>query len=115
MSKIHVSMKYVTRIFSKVYCTGYADLQFIMEGETAQYYNSGVYGWNCDIYANYTHDAIITTGYRNTRGKRIPFELIEKYSAIAQEIKKASVNTEEIKNALEENRKQFWQELTSNY
>lgn len=115
MSKIHASMKYVTKIFSKVYCAGYADLQFIMEGETPQYYNSGVYGWNCDIYANYTHDAIITTGYRNTKGKRIPSELIKKYSTIAQQIKKSLINIEEIKNALEENRKQFWHELISNY
>lgn len=115
MSKIHVSMKYVTKIFSKVYRAGYADLQRIMEGETPQFYNAGVYGWNCDIYANFTHNAIITTGYRNTRGKLIPDELIKKYSVAAQEIKKNNANWEEIKNALEENRKKFWQELISNY
>ena len=48
--------------------------------------NSGVYGWNCDIYVDNARDIAITTGYRNMRGQRIPDEIIRKYDEIAKEI-----------------------------
>lgn len=40
-------------------------------------YNSGVYGWNCDIYI---HGGIaILTGYRNMRGTLIPQSVIDSF------------------------------------
>lgn len=57
-----------------------------MAGTEPTYYNSGIYGWNCDIYCDYKRDIAITTGYRNMTGKRIPSELIEKYTAEAKKI-----------------------------
>ena len=74
--------------FKNVYSAGYCDLQRILctPEHEATYYNCGVYGWNCDLYIDWKHDAIITTGYRNTRGRRIPRELIEKYAKKADKI-----------------------------
>lgn len=85
MSKLRVSIKDVKNSFTKVFRCGYCDLQYIMYSNP-YFYNSGVYGWNCDIYVSYGHDIAITTGYRNMAGYRIPSELIEKYNKIASAI-----------------------------
>ncbi len=66
--------------FKKVWRCGYCDLQYIFSHDDERFYNCGVYGWNCDLIPDYANDQIITTGYRNMRGARIPSELIEKYS-----------------------------------
>ena len=110
--KEHTTMKSICNYWGKVYRCGYAELQFIMRHTEPKYYNSGVYGWNCDIYVDYKRDIAITTGYRNMRGTLIPHELIKKYSNIAEEISKNwSVPYEETKRKLEENAENFWNEV----
>ena len=84
--KRKTSMTYITGSFRKVWRCGYCDLQYIMKGTDATYYNAGVYGWNCDIYVDYMHDAAITTGYRNMRGERIPDEVIDEFTARAKKV-----------------------------
>lgn len=44
------------------YGTGYCDLQYLLRFQSRDYYTTGVYGWNFDVYTfgNYA----ITTGYR---------------------------------------------------
>ena len=113
--KIHATMKYIKKVWRNVYQCGYCDLQYIMRYEDPIYYNSGIYGWNCDVYCDYKRDIAITTGYRNMRGKMIPSELIEKYSKIAEEICKDtwSKSFEEIKEKLEQNRENFFEELAN--
>lgn len=107
-------MKYVKALWKNVYQCGYCDLQFIMKGEEPTYYNSGVYGWNCDVYTDFKRDIAITTGYRNMRGKTIPHELIEKYSKVAEEIQKDywSKPYEKIQEELAQNRENFFEELS---
>ena len=83
--KKHTTMKYFNN-FEKVFRAGYCDLQDIYKYSEPQFYNSGVYGWNCDIYVDYARDIAITTGYRNMKGQLIPNELIKKYSEIAKDI-----------------------------
>ena len=117
MTKIKIDMKSINHGFRKVFRAGYCDLQYIYRYEDPQFYNCGVYGWNCDIYVDYKRDIAITTGYRNMRGKNIPHEIIKKYSEIAKEIAKEiekapfSKPYEEIKAALDENRENFLDEL----
>ena len=113
MSKQHTSIKSIRQNWNKVFYCGYCDLQHIMKHEEPAYYNSGVYGWNCDIYCDFLRDIAITTGYRNMTGRRIPSEIIKKYSNIAEEICKNTWSKpyEEINEALEENRKNFYIEL----
>lgn len=85
MAKIKTSMK-ITNNFKNVFRCGYCDLQKIMQHNEPYYYNCGVYGWNCDLFVDYATDTIISTGYRNMRGERIPNKLLEKYNKKADEI-----------------------------
>ena len=66
------------RYNGNIYSCGYCDLQMIFKGIEPEFYNSGVYGWNCDVYI--IGNIAITTGYRNTYGKKIPHEIISKYN-----------------------------------
>lgn len=107
MSKVKVSIKEVKNSFRKVFSCGYCDLQYIMYSNPRMY-NCGVYGWNCDIYANYQYDIAITTGYRNMTGERIPSELIEKYNELVKQISYKDEDYTEKRYNLEN---EFWKEL----
>lgn len=111
--KNHTTMKYIRNNFSKVYRVGYCELEYIYRYEEPQYYNSGVYGWNCDIYIDYSRDIAITTGYRNMAGRVIPSDILNKYSDIAEDIIKnmRSLPYDEVKAALNKNRENFLDEL----
>ena len=113
--KIHTTIKYIKNVWGNVWRCGYCDLQYIMKYEEPVYYNSGVYGWNCDVYCSYKHDVAITTGYRNMAGRVIPSELIKRYSDIAKEICKSEWNKpyDEIKELLDQNRENFFKELAN--
>ena len=112
MRKQHTSMTKINKYWNYVFYAGYCDLYDIFTGYEPQFYNSGVYGWNCDIYCDYTKDIAITTGYRNMKGKRIPTEIISKYTEIAKEIKNnTKLKYEETIKALEINRNNFFDEL----
>lgn len=113
MNKQHTTMKYIRNNWTKVFRVGYCDLQNIFRYEEPQYYNSGVYGWNCDVYCDFARDIAITTGYRNMAGRNIPSEILEKYDAIAKEIIKNQWNEsyEATKAKLDENREKFLAEL----
>ena len=113
MAKQHISISKIRNYWSKTFRCEYCELQYIMRGTEPHYYNSGVYGWNCDIYCDFSNDIAITTGYRNMTGKRIPDELINKYSDIAKSIIEKPFTTpyEEIRKALEENKQNFFNEL----
>ena len=111
--KTKTTIKNIRNNWDKVFYCGYCDLQDIMRYEEPTYYNCGVYGWNCDIYTDFSRDIAITTGYRNMAGKRIPSELIKKYSEIAKEIIKNQWDKpyEETKAELDQNRENFFKEL----
>ena len=112
--KTRESMK-VTNNFRKVFRCGYCDLQHVFHGVEPNYYNCGVYGWNCDMYVNYEYDMIITTGYRNMRGERIPSDIISKYEKKAIAILGDTSNTDFVskQKALIKNRHKFFEELAS--
>lgn len=110
--KTKTTMKHITNMYDNVYCCGYCDLQYIMRMVEPNYYNCGVYGWNCDIYTDYSKGIAITTGYRNMRGKMIPMEIIDKYSKIAEAISKDWSKPYDIVRAeLEVNRENFFNEI----
>lgn len=115
MSKQHTTIKNIKSTWSNVWRCGYCDLQYIMKYEEPMYYNSGVYGWNCDVYCDFKNDVAITTGYRNMAGRVIPHELIERYSKVAKNIMADAVaaSYSEIKNALDQNRARFFEELAN--
>lgn len=112
--KIKTTMKAITNNYNKVYSCGYCDLQHIYRYTEPCFYNAGLYGWNCDIYTEYTYKSgsiAITTGYRNMKGARIPSDLIKKYSEKAKEIYTRRASFEEIQTALTENKNAFIAEL----
>ena len=113
MTKVKTDMKRIRNGYAKVFRCVYCDLYYIYRYENPQFYNCGVYGWNCDIYIDYKRDIAITTGYRNMAGERIPDEIIRKYSAIAKTIVENGSFTdfEKVEKELEENRENFLNEL----
>ena len=113
MSKTKTTIKAIRNNWSKVYMCGYCDLQYIMKYNEPAFYNSGIYGWNCDVYVDYARDIAITTGYREMIGKRIDETIIKKYSDLAKEISENTFNIpyEEIKMALDKNVEEFFEEL----
>ena len=113
--KTHTTIKSIRQNWRNIWRCGYCDLQYIMKYQEPNYYNSGVYGWNCDVYCDFAKDVAVTTGYRNMAGRVIPNELIKKYSDIAKEICRSEWNKpyDEIKELLDQNRRKFFDELAN--
>ena len=108
--KKETTRKAIEERYGRVFKCGYCDIQNIFCLENPEFYNAGVYGWNFDVYTE--KNIAICTGYRNMVGKLIPYELIEKYDAIAREIR----NNRALRyalwvDALEENKNNFLNEL----
>lgn len=110
--KIKATMK-ILNDYAKVFRCGYADLQNICKFVEPPFYNSGSYGWNCDIYTFGYFSIAITTGYRNMRGVRIPDNIIVKYDKIARNILEKRLTYKELEKELAENRMNFINELKS--
>ncbi|WP_028263930.1 hypothetical protein [Atopobium fossor] len=72
------SMK-VCNLYKHVYKLPYCAIPWLAE-MPSDYHNHGIYGWNCDIYTHNEYDIAITTGYRNTRGQRVPQEIINEFA-----------------------------------
>lgn len=67
------------------YGTGYCDLQYLLKYQSRDYYTSGIYGWNFDVYT--FRDYAITTGYRSMiHHIKRDFELDKKYDDMARDI-----------------------------
>lgn len=113
--KQRTTMKDIRNNWNKVFKCGYCELQDIMRYHEPQYYNCGVYGWNCDIYVDYKNDIAVTTGYRNMTGKDIPRELLNKYSEIARNINTNLLERAfpEVKAEFEQNMENFFDELNN--
>lgn len=109
--KEKITMKFVTSYYDFVFRAGYCDLQNIFRYEEPRFYNCGVYGWNCDIYTDWTQGGesiAFTTGYRNMRGDSIPSDILKKYDSIAKQIVDDwTIPFGEKKKQLEANREQF--------
>lgn len=103
----------VNQNFSHVFKTGYCNLSKICKHIEPDYYNSGIYGWNCDIYTNNQYNIMICTGYRNMRGETIPVSILKKYDAIAVDIINNKYSYEKECQLLEENYNNFLQELVN--
>ena len=111
--KIKVTNKILKNNYFKLWRVGYCDLQYIMQGYEPRFYNAGVYGWNFDVFESPDGRAVISTGYRNMQGVRIPSAIIDKYNK-----KVTAINArydfrdyDKKQKALEKMRVKFWQEL----
>jgi len=69
MTKYKTTRKAITNNSNNVKCAGYCDLYHLLKYHEPVAYNSGVYGWNFDVYEVY--GVTICTGYRNMPGERL--------------------------------------------
>ena len=114
--KTKMSMTTIKKVYPdyKVFRAGYCDLQYLFSSNDFRFYNSGVYGWNCDILIDYEHEVIITTGYRNMRGEIIPRKISEHYNDLALDvIRDNSITLSERLETLELIRTNFLKELSN--
>lgn len=81
--KFKTTQKAIRNGYRRVFAVGDADLQYLLTFENPMAYNSGVYGWNCDIYD--FGNIAITTGYRPF-GESLPYELVEEFNLRAKDI-----------------------------
>lgn len=112
--KMKVTNKLLKNNYFKMYVVGYCDLQHIMNGIEPRFYNAGVYGWNFDVYESPDGRAVISTGYRNMQGVRIPSDIIKKYDKKVSAINAKYnlwVDYEKRKKALDKLRVKFWDEI----
>lgn len=66
--KTKTTRNIIMRTSNNVKCAGYCDLQALLRNHEPLAYNSGIYGWNFDVYEVYS--VTICTGYRNMPGAR---------------------------------------------
>ena len=113
--KARISMNTLAKMpYDRLYQAFYCDLAEIMSGKEPMYYNAGVYGWNCDIYTGYVDGKAIaiSTGYRNTKGTRVPRELIQRFNLRMDEVMDGhKVFDPEVAGLRESVRQEFFREL----
>lgn len=81
--KAKVTRKDVYNWHSKVIRMGYCAAQYLLYYEDAVGYNSGVYGWNYDVYS--IGGTAICTGYRPI-GEQVDYALLNEYEVKAEVI-----------------------------
>jgi hypothetical protein len=110
-----MTRKEINQNFNKVFAVGYCDLQTLLCRCNRVGYNSGIYGWNYDVYALDNGNIAICTGYRSMPGKSIDYTLIKKYEDKARALLLTTTYTEYAKTnkKLEKLIKQFIDELNT--
>ena len=78
--------KYMTSNYI-ILTTGYCALQNLLELSTADFFTSGVYGWNADFYT--FNNIAICTGYKPCKGVVIPVHIVKEYDRKAEEVIKS--------------------------
>ena len=93
MKSIERTRKEIARFYT---CcgVGYCELQHLLRYQSRDYYTTGVYGWNMDVYT--FGDYAITTGYRSTIDHvKVNSDLVKYYDKKAQDIQNSKLSYEE--------------------
>ena len=83
MVKINLTQKFVRSSFTNIICVPYCGLQDLLRYETPQWFTSGIYGWNADVYM-IDFDTCIVTGYRPFGNIRPTYALTDVFNRTAQ-------------------------------
>ena len=96
---------------------GYCDLQYLLRYCSPIAYNSGVYGWNYDVYTfeQYSTNIAICTGYRNCPGIPVTREIYCKYEEAAKEIIYGDTPYQKVKEKLDDLIRGFLDEVEKKY
>ena len=97
---------------NKVFSIGYCHAQNLLRYAEKSGYNSGVYGWNYDLYEFPHANIAITTGYRPI-GQAVPYELVKKYDDAASEYANMAIPYKERETAVTAFLNVFLTELTN--
>ena len=112
MSKTKASVKFMKDYFEgqPILHIGYSDLSTLLRFHSPIFYNCGVYGWNFDAYE--VNGVAIITGYRNTFGKSVNYDLVREYEMKARKIEMGNRSYEEWKNDFEVLLNEFLEKAT---
>lgn len=80
-----VTKKIIVEGFKNIIKVGYCELQSLLQLSNCNYYTSGVYGWDADIYI-INNDTVIVTGYRPFGNVESNYNTNKKYDKKANEI-----------------------------
>ena len=103
--------KQINQNYQNVICVGYCELDYLLSNQEPIAYNSGVYGWNCDVYD--INGVAIVTGYRPWGNIHPDYKIIKKYEDEARKI--CSDSWKNYQNMLDQTDKllnQFIEEVT---
>lgn len=107
--KAKTTKKKILNGYDKIICVGYCDLQYLLRHKDAQYYTSGQFGWDSDIYI--IGGIAIVTGYRSFGNIKASHDLCKKYEDKARRIIETR-DYEIEENQLESEIYNFIQEVT---
>ena len=102
----HYTRKELQELF---YCyqAGYCELYPLFYRNKKIGYNAGVYGWNFDIVKIH-YNIVITTGYRNMTGKKLPDDCKKILKQVKKHVKTFSLKDyAKEEKYLERKRKEF--------
>ena len=80
MGKMRVTTKELKKFAEYNFQASYCQLTGIFSDSDYDFYTTGQYGWNFDAVYDKELSVLITTGYRNMFGMRIPQKLIDRYA-----------------------------------
>ena len=81
--KTQTTKKAIMSAFENVIKVGYCDMQGALEWREPNFYTTGVYGWNSDVYV-IDHDTVIVTGYRPFGNVELSRNVIDTLNACAE-------------------------------
>jgi len=91
-SKQFITVPKLNSIYDMIISVPYGDRQRLLNGLNPVYYNSGVYGWNFDVYEierkspSHTRKIAIVTGYRNLPKKHRDRRITTYYETAARKV-----------------------------
>ena len=83
--KTQTTEKAIMGAFDNVIRVGYCDMQSALTWREPNFYTSGVYGWNSDVYV-INSNTVIVTGYRPFGNVELPREAIDTLNKCAESI-----------------------------
>ena len=95
----------------------YCELQHLLRYRNPIAYNSGIYGWNYNMYdfsCDFSTNICICTGYRGCPGIRVERDLYVKYEEAAKEIVYGNPY-QEVKSKLDDLIREFLDEIERTY
>lgn len=99
--KMEITSKKLKRMY-RVYRVNSSEIQYSFLGKPPKFYNSGVYGWNYDVYIiDDFKDIAIITGYRAFNCEMLDSEKIKKLQDKFSKLKQTAARERLINNFLD--------------